>query len=368
MKGKTLKTIALAFAVGVILAPVVRAADLVEVQVDGQTRQFLCDIKEETYEYIRVEIEGEEREIPVARNGERFVTTIKHGQSPPNFAKAEMARKNRQFQDAFELYKESFVSEAKNTAWLGPYIRFYAASAAFREAKYAQVKEEAKQEWYGRAADQWAKLMEDHPKHYFVPRGTVGQARALMRLDRFTEAREILEKVAGSDFPEWVKDEANVWEGRLLVEEGQLDEGISKLQRLSEELMDTDKDLAYLAMLSQGYGWLKKGKGYADRAEDIFDKVGLLSPDDELRAEAMNSRGLSLLNRGGPGNVREALLSFLRVVVLHHDIPHEHQRALYYAAKCSKDYYGPDTRFNELRKTLQTRYPKSEWTERVNKL
>jgi len=94
----------------------------------------------------------------------------------------------------------------------------------------------------------------------------------------------------------------------------------------------------------------------------MFENVGLQAPQDEMRAEALNSRGLSLLKRG---DTREALFSFLRVVVLHSSVTHEYQKALYYAARASKEYYGDDKRSEELRKTLTTRFPNSYWARKA---
>ena len=145
----------------------------------------------------------------------------------------------------------------------------------------------------------------------------------------------------------------------LQVERGEYDEAIQQLQQLQKNLMENHRELAYLAMISEAYAW--QGKEQFARAEDLFQEVGLRSPEDEMRAEAYNSRGLSLKKRGQP---REALFSFLRVVVLHHAIRHEYQHALYNAAITSKEYYNEaPQRARELGNRLMHKFPNSYWAK-----
>jgi len=357
-----------------------RAADLVEVLTEeGRRQQHHGTIIEETYLAVKLQmqLEGQTvvREFPLERDGRQNVVTLKRDAFPPQFSLAYQRFLNRDYAGAYETFAQSAAGEVREHAWLIPYIRFYAGEAAFREAKYARVEEAGKREWYGRAAEQYGKLLREAPRHRFAPEAALGRAVALMRLGRFDEAGTLLGSVASSDYPSWTKREAEVWSARLLVERGQCREGARRLEGLLERFTkeppppvfglepahERRRDLTGTVLLGLGYA-LQCMKDYA-KAEDYFETAGLKSPDEELRAEAWNSRGLCLLGRG---ETREALFSFLRVVVLHPGIVHEYQRALYYAAKASKQYYGDDKRAKELRRTLLTRFPNSYWAKKLS--
>ncbi len=362
----TLSAFALAGVLCAATCPALYAADLVEVpRGDGKRGQMIGTITEETYTHIKMSLQknGEtvERQIPIVKDGKPFILTVRRGQYPPIFAMARQKLLARNFAGAYEQFKESEAKgEPKTNPWVGPHILFHAGETAFREAKYSQVEPAGKQKWYGLAERQYGELINRWGRHRFVPEATLGRVLALMRLDRFDEARTVLGDIGKSDFPPWIKTEASVWAGRLLVEEGSYKEAADALSALHQSLIRSHPDLAYLAALSEAYA--RQGlKEYAV-AERLFETVGLRSPEDEVRAEAFNSRGLSLLKRG---QTREALFSFLRVVVLHYDITHEYQRALYYAAKTSAEHYGNDRRAKELRKTLSFKFPNSYWAKKL---
>jgi tetratricopeptide (TPR) repeat protein len=344
------------------------AADLVVVDTEEGKRQVMCTILEETYRYIKVKSQEETRTLytdpKYAEDPSKVkfvVQEVSHGQYPPEFAQADMKRRNRQYAEAFEGYKEAVSEVSGDNMWLAPYIWYYAGEAAFNEAKYAQVEAADKQKWYNEAADKYGKLVEQMKDHYFVPDARLGLGKAQLRLDQFPQARQTLKAIIESDYPDDVKLKARVWSGRLMVEQGQFDEAIEKLQALQQELGEGKAALTYMAKLAEAYAW--QGKEKYPRAEDLFQEVGLRSPVEEMRAEAYNSRGLSLKKRG---QAREALFSFLRVVVLHHGIRHEYQKALYHAAVTSKEYYSnAPQRARELGSRLAHRFPNSYWAKRL---
>jgi hypothetical protein len=346
------------------------AADLVVVDTPKGKRQVMCTILEETYRYIRVESQGKEQKLytdpKYAENPEEIkivVQEISHGQFPPKFAQANMNRRNRQYLDAFEGYKEAADEVTGERQWLAPYLWYYAGEAAFNEAKYAKVDAASKQQWYREAADKYGKLVAQMKTHYFVPNARLGLGKAQLRLDEFGEARNTFEAILDSDYPDDIKRKAEVWNARLLVEQGQYDDAIQKLQSLQMNLSEKEPSLAYLAKLAEAYAW--QGREQFSRSEDLFQEVGLRSPVEEMRAEAFNSRGLSLKKRG---QAREALFSFLRVVVLHHAIRHEYQKALYFAAVTSKEYYNEaPQRARELGTRLAHKFPNSYWAQRLKK-
>ncbi|MFW5923955.1 MAG: tetratricopeptide repeat protein, partial [Planctomycetota bacterium] len=324
-----------------VIASSVMAADLVTVDTPDGKRQVMCEVLEETYRYVRVESEGEEQELYTAPkyaddpdDVDVVVLDIERENFPSAYGRANMDRKNRKFAAAYKKYADAGEELSGDTAWVAPYIWYYAANSAFNEAKYARMDEEEKAEWYERAAGRYERLLEREEEHYFAPDAKLGLAKARVQLEQYGKARDVLDEIADSDYPEETKRHARVWEGNLMIAEERVDEAIETLQALQEELMDDYPQLAYQAMMFEAFAWQTKEN--FPRAESLFRDAGLRSPDDEMRAEAFNNRGLSLKARG---QVREALFSFLRVVVLHSDIRHEYQRALFNAAVTSKEYY-----------------------------
>lgn len=328
---------------------------------DGHTQQFFGRIIEETYRNIRMEVDDREREIPLVREGRRFVTEVRHRRYPPVYTRADSLRRDRQFHQAFERYRESVeAQEVSEFPWIAPYLRYYAGEAAYMEAVYARWEDEEQKQWLSDAAARFDRLLQETPEHRLAPDAALGLARSLTRLGEFERARTAFANIDASDYPFWIKDEARVWQGRLAAAEGSYQQAVDMLGALWEEYRESNPELAYRAKLFEAFAW--EGKDSAERAENLFQEVGLQSPDSEMRAVAWSRRGLSLFARG---QQREALLSFLRVAIMHPDIRHETQRALYYAARASEEYYGSDERAAELREKLRVRFPGSYWAERA---
>jgi len=363
MKGKLLTTISVLAGLCILATQSLRAADSVTMLLDenGKKQMAIGDIKEETYQYIVITVEKKDLKIPIERDGKPFVVDVSR-QLPQETSKGMMLLEARKYEEAFDQFGKAYQSDVLENPWVAPYIRYYAGESAFRNAKYAKIEDADKKAWYGKAEGQYGKLLEKLPQHRFAPDAALGRALALMRADKFDEAQKAFDDVAKSDYPAKMKVEAKVWGGKLLEEAGKYDEAIQALQKIAAEMKgySADPSLYYLARLAEAYCW--QGKKDSVKAEGIFEEVGLLSPDNEMRAEAFNSRGLSLQARG---DQREALVSFLRVVVLHPDITHEYQRALYYAILTSVDYYGNDRRAQQLIQTMKARCPNSPWTAKL---
>jgi len=382
MRDRTVRLAAAAVALFFLATKSVLLADSIELQGDDQTLQYSGKILEEKYSAIKFQLDtappGTDpiKLIPVASPKDpkkKLITKLEHRPLPTIYGEGESKFRARQYAEAYERYTTSYANEKKDYPWVGAWCCYQAGEAAFREAKYNREEEQDKQQWYAKAAEQYGKVIAEAADHYLMPDGKVGLAMCQMRLSQYAQAGQGLAAVIKSDYPYWVKQEARVTSGRVKVEEAgslkgeaaraKYDEAIAELEAVKKELMDFTPDLAYQAMIGEAYAY--QGKGDLDKAENVFEVVGLQAPDDELRAEALNSRGLSLRKRGQP---REALFSFLRVVLLHFDIPSEHQKALYNAAYAAKEYYKEDKEMKralELAGTLKTRYPNGYWTKRL---
>lgn len=343
-------------------------ADVVEVRAgDDKRLQLIGKILEETWDKgITIERAvgdtTEKRTVPLD-----IVLKVQRGELPADLSLGMQKIRTQQYTEAVKLLRDAYTAANKDggTKWAVPYALFHAGEAASYDAKYVRVLPEDKEKSYGSSEKAYGILINNHPMHRFVPEAVLGRAIALMWLKRYPEAKTLFETINTTAYPERTKAAGRVWQGRLLVEEGQLAKAIPLLQQARRDLMAKHPDLAYRAVLGEAYA-LQKKDTLEDRraAEELFETVGLRSPVEEDRAEACNSRGISLKGRG---DRREALLSFLRVVVLHSGIRHEHERALYEAAKLSKEVYGNDTRAKEHQKTLQTIYPQSYWAQKLAK-
>lgn len=366
-------------------------SDMIMVDVpDKGPRQFFGEIREETYEGLKFYFKSQDKEriVPIAR-----VLQVDHRPKPQQYSVGSSKLQNRNFREAYDTLLEAYKTEkGEETEWVGPYSLYYAGEAAFKEAKYSQATSKGKSAWYKKAEQQYEKLIDENPKHRFAAKAQLGRAQALMRLDNFTEAKIILDEIKDKKkkYPRDIKNAAEVWAARLKVEEAAAMKAAGKESRAERtfgsvideltRLYDTYKnaakkedsiereqekmELAYLALISKGYA--EQGLENFRKAEELFLEVGIRSPNEEMRAEAINSRGQSLMNRG---DTREALFSFLRVHVLHNNIANEHQRALFYATKMAKDYYEGETqtRWRELLQQLKMRYPGSYWEQRARK-
>ena len=340
------------------------ASDVVMVRLpDGSLRQALGKILKETWqEGVTIQVEADDSVVTVPLEN---LVKVSRGDKTPDYSLGLQEFENRAYEKALDHFLAAYKGAPPDRPWLKPYSLFDAAESAFREAKYARVKPEEKQTFYDRAEKLYARLLKDHPEHRFAPDATLGRGIALMRLDRFAEAREVLAAIGAIAYPARLKAAAQVWSGRLLVEEGNYEAALTALGQTRQAVQENYPDLGYVAMLSEAYAHQGEGmttdppdEGKLRMAENLFREVGLRSGVPELQAEAFNGRGLSLLARG---DQREALFSFLRVVVLHRSVSHEYERALCYAANTAYEYYKEDPKkAKELAFMLS---PNSPWRE-----
>ncbi len=354
--------ICLSFLLVFALPGIVSAEDRVTVRDDdARRRHFTGTIIEETYEYVRMEYRGEERREPMVRDGQRHIVEVQRRRFPSVFAGANNELRNGHFEEAFNLYRKSDeAGEVRDNPWLAPYLSYHAGDAAYREADQNSWEPGRKKEWFSRAVSRFEMLLKEQPRHRLAPNAALAKARALTKMGELERARATLEAIADSDYPFWIKQEAGVWEGRLLAEEGRYGEAAEKMAGLWEEYREENPGLADKARFFQGLAL--EGEGRPERAENIFQEIGFQGHGSEMQAVAWNRRGLSLLARG---QQREALMSFLRVVIMHPEIHNETQMALYYAARASEGYYGDDERARQLRDKLTLRFRDSYWAGRL---
>jgi len=333
-------------------------SDVVEFRPEkGKRAQLIGEIKEETWEAIQIEceIQGETKTIKVPAE---LIIRVLHGQKPADYATALGALDGGDFASAYEGFLKAAQAAQEQDSWVRPYALFRAGEAAFRYARYAATSEQEKTTYYQHAEKQYRALSNQYSKHRLVPEAELQRAICLMYLGQVKESSDLLDSIELAGYREDVRLKAQIWSARALVEQKSYDKALEKLGKLRKEIPEEQAELHYQAMLAEAYARL--GKGQFREAEKLFWTVGLKSDDEELQAEALISRGLSLKSRG---NLREALYSFLRVVVLHFRVTHEYQRALYHAALVAKELY-PE-RAKELAGELCNKFPHSYWAKKL---
>ncbi len=330
---------------------------------DGKTRQALGSIVEETWEQVRIETEheGEGRILTIDRPRVQY---LRYGDTPPAWATATVALNSGKFDRAYELFVQAVgaAAEKEGYRWARPYGLYRAGDAAFSHARDMAVTQRERQRYFELALQRCDELLKEYPEHRFAPDAKLLKAKCLMRLGRLDESEKLLQGLIDADYFELTRLRARLWMGRLLGEKKQHDKAVKRLSELQEELKENHPELYHRARLEEAYARLASDDQRG--AENILWQMALECDDPELQAEAAVSRGLSLKKRG---ELREALYSFLRVVVLHFDVPDEYQKALYHAALVAREYYGDDQRARELAAELYDDFPGSHLAEQLKK-
>lgn len=338
--------------------------DVVEYLVEeGKARQVIGHVIEERWDEVHIKTteDGEEKVLTIESPR---VQHLRYGETPHELATARVAFNGAKFNRAYELFTEAaeVAAQKKEHKWARPCAFYRAGEAAFNHARDMAVTQEEKERYFKLGLEQCDKLLDEFPEHRFAPDGKLLKAKCLMRLGRLDESEGLLQSLIDSEYYELTRLRARLWMGRLLGEKKEHDQAVEKLAALQKELKDSRPQLYYRARMEEAYARLASDDQRG--AESILWEMSLRCDDPELRAEAAVSRGLSLKKRG---QLREALYSFLRVVVLHFDVPDEYQKALYHAALVAREYYEDDQRAKELANELYEKFPQSHLTQELKK-
>lgn len=361
LERRTLSALIVAVGMWWCLAPgTVTAAgdDVLEIRVaEGEHAQLMGKITSETYKAVTIDanIKGETKTlvIPIAK-----VLRVSHGTKSQLYAEALVRSDSKNYAAASQKFLDA-SKDAKAPDWIKAYGLFRGAECAFSAAGYAP--EDKRKRFHDIAQKQHGLFLKTYPDHRFSPAAKIQRAVALLHLGRGKEAGQLLGAIeAAADYPTEIKVEARIWAGRALSDQKKHKEAIAQLQKVRAEIKKDHPALAYLAMFQEALAL--EAMNEPRKAERLFETVGREAPNEEMKARAFNRRGLSLLKRG---NRREALFSFLRVVVLHFNVIQEYPKALYYAARAAREYYGNDKRAKELAERLYKEFPKSYWANKL---
>ena len=360
-KGTLLAAVLIGF---FILTSVSPARDVVEFEVEeGQKTQLVGQITREGWRAVRIEFQrnGETKTAEIPREK---IVKIRHGNKPQTYNRAMRQYDNRDYGEAYRTFRKIAQDppSGEEQSWVKPYALFHAGRSAFRRALTAKTGAEKRKKYYSQAAEQFSKLRGQFSEHRFAPRASLKLARARVESGQLSGVSALLEEIANSEYPERVKQSARVVKGRLLMARDNLQKAVDILEEVRKSAGQKRPSVQHRAMMAQAdaHGALDQ----PGQAESLWWKVAVRAESDRLRAKACVKRGLSLKKRG---RLREALYSFLRVVVLHTDQVDAHKKALYHSALAAREYYEGSKRAEELASDLYTRYPQSALAKRLRK-
>lgn len=233
------------------------------------------------------------------------------------------------------------------------------------ELEWAQVRANAKQATTdpSRADDALAKLAafrKANPAHYSFHQVAKLTGEVAMAKGDAAAARTAYDELAKSPWKDYqlVADIAN---GRLLQQEGKLDEAVSAYDKVITGATEAEEAQRQEALLGKARVLTAQSK--FPEATTILDEVLTKSSPEEtgLQAEAYVRQGDCLQAQG---KTKEALLAYLHVDVLFESESALHAEALYHLSRLwLKD--GKVERADETRARLETNYPTSEWTQKL---
>jgi len=298
----------------------------------------------ESETYLQVKVTGKD---PIDTTK---IESIRHGDAPPDYFLAESNIRRGQYQDALKRLEKARGAKAR--PWLKHYCQYY---KAFCLQKLA----EAQGRGYEAAIKEYDALIKAQPKGIWVPQATLGIVECYYLSGGLDKAMAKLQEVAKSDFPEYWKLKAKIWEGRLKLAQGKGEEAAAILSEVTESTKKVLPEIYNEAVLYLAEA-LTRAKKF-DEAEQLLRNLVNEAQSDKLKAAAHNALGDCFMAQN---KVKEARFEFLRTVVLYFKQPEEYARALFMAAQCFellKDANGAD----KLRAKLKKECPDSVWAKRL---
>jgi len=243
--------------------------------------------------------------------------------------------------------------------WIGQYALLSIAGAQQDWAK--QLQGAAAKKKFGEAASTYKNLLKTVPNTRFWADATLGLAECSVRTGRYADVEAALKDIFAKKLGDEWTFRAEMVKADMRAAQKKLDEAQKLLANITQRAAKAHPDIANAASLRRS-DCLVSAKRYKE-ARTILDVLGRQGSSNELRATAYNKLGDCLLAQK---EYREALLAYLRVVVLFFKVKDQHAKALYWAAKCFEKR-AESNRAKELYKELTSKYPESPWTALAKK-
>jgi tetratricopeptide (TPR) repeat protein len=290
------------------------------------------------------------------------VRRVIYGEKPSRFIEASEAMGNADYATAVALFDE-LAKNKRNKDWVRMYSLY----------NIGRIHQEGRGDWQNAVAA-WDRLQKAFPKSKFLPKALVQKGLAWLNLGNEAKARQAfgqLERLKG--LPDSEKMAAKYWLIKITQLKGEktrnatlLNQALEAYKRLLADV-ENDTDLTNVAILARlGIGDCLLGlEKFAD-ALAFFQKIAASSDDPSVLAGAYNGLGRCHFAKE---EWNDALMSFLRTVVLYNENPELTAMALYWAAKSYTMRQGDDwkNRARTLFRECMGRFPTSSWARESQK-
>lgn len=282
------------------------------------------------------------------------VLRVEYSNQPSSMRKGIAAKNAMRFAEAIGYFKTAM--RATNRQWVKQYSLNYLAESMFGSGDAAG------------AVDTWKTLLREFPETRFLGEARLGIAAALLStgdkagaVKAFADARQAVES----------KSLGKYWQLRVRLAEVAVDVVAKEWQaakgKYDNLVRDSNRDGFddVVAQAQVGASRARVELGDIDGAsQDLRDLVESDSASDALLAAAY-----TLLGRcyGKSERQQDALMAYLRVVVLFPHVTSEAPRAFYEAAAVLTAMGGEQNtgRARQLTRELKERFPQSEWAQKA---
>jgi TolA-binding protein len=305
-------------------------------------------VTDETYDTVK--INGEAK--PAAD-----IESIKHGDTPAKYMAAESNFRQFQLDKAIENFEAAKKEQAR--PWLKQYCDYYIGRCNQLLAEAATGTADATN-YATKAINQFAALMKENPKGFWVPNAMFYMGQCYYNLNDFKNALTVYQNIEKTNMgPMWTL-KAQLWEGKIMAKDkAQADAAVAALTKVAEAAKEKYTDIYNEAQIALAEAYIS-GTKYKE-AEDLLKKLIDSTDKDEVRAEAHNTLGDCYRAQN---KVKEARLEYLRTNILYFKVKAEDARALFCAAECFEALKDKE-RADKLREELKRNYPDSIWARKV---
>jgi tetratricopeptide (TPR) repeat protein len=314
-------------------------------------------VKEENYDQTYYVYEG------VATRQKYDTAKIKrvvYGEKPARFIEASDAMGSGDFGTAVAGFDE-LAKNKRNPHWVRQYS-LYNIGRIYQEG-VGDLKN---------AIAAWDRYEKEFPRGKFLPKALVASGLAYLTIGDEAKARSSfskLERLKG--LPEGAKKQAKYWtikitqlKGEKAGNAGLINQALTQYRSLLDEV-EADSELQEVAILARlGIGDCLLALEKFGEALDFFKKIAASSDDPDVLAGAFNGLGRCHFSKE---EWDEALISFLRTVILYDTNPEQTAMALFWGAKSYMMRQGEDwkNRARSLFRECMNKYPSTQWARQA---
>jgi len=316
-------------------------------------------VVEENYDVTFYKIEGvaQRQKYDTAK-----IRRVVYGDRPSAFLEASEAMGNNDWGPALAGFDE-LAKNKRNPHWVRQYS-LYNIGRIYQEGQVA----------WQEAVAAWDRYEKEFPKGKFLPRVLVSEGLAWLALKNEAKARESfgkIERLKGLSDADKMK--AKYWMIKISQLKGEdagntalINQALTQYKSLLEEAEGKNElqEVAILARLGIGDCLLALQK-YGE-ALAFFQKIAASSDEKDVLAGAYNGLGRCHFAKE---EWSDALICFLRTVILYDTNPEQTAMALYYAAKSYNLRQGEDykNRARSLYRECFNRFPSTVWAQESKK-